>query len=90
MLINDTLNLLVNSIILLSSEVSPEFEIAITQSPFFIFPKSPWLASVAWIKYEGVPVDVRVADTLFPTCALLPTPVTITLPFILCISSTAL
>ena len=31
----------VNLIMLFSSDVSPEFEIAITQSSFFILPKSP-------------------------------------------------
>ena len=75
MLISLILNLLVNWIMFISSDVSPELEIAITQSSFFILPKSPWLASVAWTKYEGVPVDVRVADILLPICALLPTPV---------------
>ena len=72
------------------SDVSPELEIAKTQSVFFIPPKSPWLASVAWIKYDGVPVDVKVAAILLPICALFPIPVTITLPLILLSSITAL
>ena len=83
MLISLILNLLVNWIILFSSDVSPELEIAITQSSFFILPKSPWLASVACIKYDGVPVEVRVADILLPMCALFPTPVITTFPFVL-------
>jgi len=70
--------------------ISPELEIATTQSSFFILPKSPWLASVACTKYEGVPVDVRVADILLPICALLPTPVITTLPLVLKIKLTAL
>ena len=44
------LNLLVNWIMFFSSDVSPELEIATTQSSFLILPKSPWLASVAWMK----------------------------------------
>ena len=83
MLMSLILNLLVNWIILFNSEVSPELEIATTQSSFFILPKSPWLASVAWTKYEGVPVEVRVADILLPMCALLPTPVMTIFPFVL-------
>ena len=77
-LISFILNRFVKLIILFNSDVSPEFEIAITQSFFFILPKSPWLASVAWTKYDGVPVDVRVAEILLPIWALLPTPVTTT------------
>ena len=60
------------------------------QSFFFIVPRSPWLASVAWTKNEGVPVDDKVAAILFPIWALLPTPVTITLPLVLKIVFTAL
>ena len=90
MLIKVMLNLLTNWIKFKSSDVSPELDIAITQSFFWILPKSPWLASVACIKYEGVPVDVNVADSLFPIWALLPTPVTITRPFRLWMVLTAL
>ena len=54
-----------------------------------MLPRSPWLASVAWIKKEGVPVDVKVAAIFFPICALLPTPVTIILPLVLLINETA-
>ena len=42
------------------------------------------------MKYDGVPVDESVDEILLPTCALFPIPVTITLPFVLCISFTAL
>ena len=74
----------------LSSLVSPEFEIAITESFFLILPRSPWLASVAWTKKEGVPVEDNVAEILLPIWALFPIPVTITLPFVLYIVLTAL
>ena len=63
-----------------SSWVWPEFDKQRMQSFFVIPPRSPWLASVAWIKWEGVPVDDKVAEILFAICPLFPIPVTIVLP----------
>ena len=45
-----------------NSVVSPEFEIKMRMSLFVIMPKSPWLASLGWIKNEGEPIDERVEE----------------------------
>ena len=50
------------SIILVNSDVSPEFEIKIVESPFFIIPRSPWLASVGCKNTDGEPIDEKVDD----------------------------
>ena len=71
-----------------SSAVSPEFDIKMQMSPSQIIPKSPWLASAACTKYEGVPVLARVADNFRPICPDLPMPETITRPLHLIIDST--
>ena len=54
-----------------------------------MYPKSPWIASVAWIKIDGFPVELKVAAILLAIFALLPTPDIINLPFDLYIKSTA-
>ena len=64
------------------SGVSPLFEMQITASSFCMVPRSPCIASDACIKIEGVPVELNVATIFCPIIALLPIPVTITLPFI--------
>ncbi len=43
-------------------------------------PRSPWLASAAWTKNAGVPVEARVAAILRPTWPDFPMPVTMTRP----------
>ena len=42
-----------------NSWVCPELDKASMQSFLLILPRSPWLASVAWIKKEGVPVEEK-------------------------------
>ena len=42
-----------------------------------IMPRSPWLASAAWTKKAGVPVEAKVAAILRPIWPDLPSPVTI-------------
>src|ERR1700761_1724090 len=54
-----------------------------------IMPRSPWLASAAWTKNAGVPVDARVAAILRATWPDLPTPLTMTRPRAARIFSTA-
>ena len=54
-----------------------------------IMPRSPWLASAAWTKNAGVPVEAKVAAILRAMWPDLPRPVTITRPFAARISSTA-
>ena len=73
-----------------SSSVCPELDIANTTSSLVITPKSPWNTSSGLMKNDGVPVLDSVAAILAPICPLLPTPVTITLPWQRNISSTAL
>ena len=63
-----------------SSALSPDHETAMTTSPFCTMPRSPWLASVAWTKNAGRPVEAKVAAILRPTWPDLPRPVTITRP----------
>ena len=72
-----------------NSVVSPDHEIAKITSFFSIIPISPWLASVGWIKKDGVPVEDNVAEIFLPIWPDFPTPVTITLPFDLKIIFTA-
>src|SRR5262245_29899825 len=43
-------------------------------------PRSPWLASAAWTKKAGVPVEASVAAILRAMCPDLPMPVTINRP----------
>ena len=60
-------NLLACVKISFSSDVSPEFEISKQKSSVVIIPKSPWLASVACTKLDGVPVLAKVAAIFLPT-----------------------
>jgi hypothetical protein len=46
-------------------------------------PRSPWLASAAWTKKAGVPVEAKVAAILRPIWPDLPSPVTISRPLAL-------
>ena len=46
-------------------------------------PRSPWLASAAWTKNAGVPVEAKVAAILRPIWPDLPSPVTISRPLAL-------
>ena len=52
-------------------------------------PRSPWLASAAWTKNAGWPVEASVAAILRATWPDLPRPVTITRPGAAAIVSTA-
>ena len=63
-----------------SSALSPDQEMATITSSRVIMPRSPWLASLGCTKKAGVPVDAKVAASFWPTCPLLPMPVTITRP----------
>ena len=58
-------------------------------SSFEIMPKSPWKASPGWRKKLGVPVEASVAAILRPTRPDLPIPVTMHLPRLARIASTA-
>lgn len=58
-------------------------------SSFEIMPRSPWKASPGWRKKLGVPVEASVAAILRPTRPDLPMPVTIHLPRLPRIISTA-
>ena len=53
------------------------------QSFFVIIPKSPWLASLGWIKNDGEPIDERVEEILDPTWPLFPIPEIIIFPLTL-------
>ena len=64
----------------LISGVLPLLEIQIITSLGWIIPKSPWIASAACIKREGVPVEFIVATIFCAIIALFPMPVTTTLP----------
>ena len=44
-----------------SSRVSPDFDRASTASSVVIMPRSPWLASLGWTNWAGVPVEASVA-----------------------------
>ena len=48
-----------------TSPVSPELEMASSTSSRVIMPMSPWLASAACMKKDGVPVEASVA-AIFP------------------------
>jgi hypothetical protein len=52
-------------------------------------PRSPWLASAAWTKKAGVPVEAKVAAILRPIWPDLPSPVTISRPLAFRIRSAA-
>ena len=54
-----------------------------------IMPRSPWLASAAWTKKAGVPVEAKVAAILRPIWPDLPSPVTISRPLAFRIRSAA-
>ena len=71
------------------SSVSPEFDRTRTISSLSIIPKSPWIASLGWIKKAGVPVLANVAAILSAMCPDLPKPITIILPLQLMQSSQA-
>ena len=74
---------------ILSSEPSPELEMAMTQSSLPIMPRSPWAASPACTKNDCVPVLAKVEAILVAIWPDLPTPVKITLPLVLTIISHA-
>ena len=63
-----------------TSAVSPELEIASSTSSRVIMPMSPWLASAACMKNDGVPVEASVAAILPAMWPDLPMPVTMTRP----------
>jgi hypothetical protein len=71
------------------SACSPDHDSARITSSAVIMPRSPWLASAAWTKNAGVPVEAKVAATLRPTWPDLPRPVTISRPLASRIRSTA-
>ena len=71
------------------SACSPDQDSAMMTSSAVIMPRSPWLASAAWTKKAGVPVEARVAAILRATWPDLPSPVTITRPLASRIRSTA-
>ena len=75
--------------ILISSSLSPLYEIASTKSFLLIIPRSPCSASVGCTKKLGVPVLAIVAAILAPMCPLLPTPVTTNFPLHSSINLTA-
>src|SRR6478752_9662310 len=58
-------------------------------SSVVIMPRSPWLASAAWTKKAGVPVEAKVAAILRPIWPDLPSPVTISRPLAFRIRSAA-
>ena len=64
-----------------TSAVSPELEIASSTSSRVIMPMSPWLASAACMKNDGVPVEASVAAILPAMWPDLPMPVTMTRPW---------
>src|SRR3984885_5411488 len=64
----------------LSSSVSPDHDSTSITSSDVIMPRSPWLASAAWTKKAGVPVEASVAAILRATWPDLPMPVTMTRP----------
>ena len=80
-------NLFKEGKIFIISSVSPELEIKKTISFFPIKPRSPWAASVGWIKIDPVPVLERVAEIFCPICPDLPTPIMINLPSLSLIAS---
>ena len=53
----------------LISSVLPLFERHITISFFWTLPKSPCIASAAWRKTEGCPVELNVATSLLEILA---------------------
>ena len=63
-----------------TSAVSPELEMASSTSSRVIMPMSPWLASAACMKKEGVPVEASVAAIFPAMCPDLPMPLTMTRP----------
>ena len=71
-----------------TSAVSPLFDKAMTPSSRVIMPRSPWLASVAWTKRAGWPVEAMVAAIFRATCPDLPTPVHTTRPSAAAMQST--
>ena len=71
------------------SGCSPDHDSAMMTSSAVIMPRSPWLASAAWTKKAGVPVEAKVAAILRPTWPDLPRPVTISRPLALRIRSAA-
>ena len=74
---------------LISGEL-PLFEMQMTTSPCCTIPKSPWMASAACMNKAGVPVELNVDTIFWAMTALLPIPVTTTLPVAEKIISTAL
>src|ERR1700754_2985315 len=73
----------------LSSAVSPDHDSAMMTSSGVIMPRSPRLASAAWTKKAGVPVEAKEAAIFLPMWPDLPRPVTIRRPLALRIRSTA-
>src|SRR5829696_1564267 len=71
------------------SGCSPDQDSAMMTSSAVIMPRSPWLASAAWTKNAGVPVEAKVAAILRPIWPDLPSPVTISRPLAFRIRSAA-
>jgi hypothetical protein len=74
---------------LTTSSVLPLKENAMIESFLDIIPKSPWKASLAWTKKDGIPKLENVAAHFFATCPDLPSPRKMTLPSVLEMTSAA-
>ncbi|MNT11925.1 hypothetical protein D3C72_1468320 [compost metagenome] len=73
----------------ISSDDSPEYDMAIKASSEVTMPRSPWAASAGCTNRAGVPVEARVAAILRAIWPDLPMPETTTLPLHCSNSATA-